>query len=139
MKSIDIRSESAVKLLAEFLDMDTEYIEGRRCTNAEHFAHGQYLMFQFLSHNTNAPAPWEQKCTATSVHHTGIFLFMIRHNTTFQHTSRCHPSRSKAGVGEYYPTHAPVLRFHLPACLHLVAPVILAIRPPSIILRSQHS
>ncbi|KAI0086037.1 hypothetical protein BDY19DRAFT_908566 [Irpex rosettiformis] len=37
MKSIDIRSESAVKLLAEFLDMDT----GER-TNAEHFAHELY-------------------------------------------------------------------------------------------------
>ena len=40
MKSIDIRSESAIKLLAEFLDMDTEYVEGRRYPNAEHFAHG---------------------------------------------------------------------------------------------------
>lgn len=38
MKSIDIRSESAVKLLAEFLDMDT----GER-VNAEHFAHGNLL------------------------------------------------------------------------------------------------
>ncbi|KAI0338787.1 hypothetical protein BDW22DRAFT_1337477 [Trametopsis cervina] len=37
MKSIDIRSESAVKLLAEFLDMDT----GER-VNAEHFAHELY-------------------------------------------------------------------------------------------------
>ena len=36
MKSIDIRSESAVKLLAEFLDMD-----GDKSVNAEHFAHGQ--------------------------------------------------------------------------------------------------
>lgn len=35
MKSIDIRSESAVKLLAEFLDMDTS-----ERVNAEHFAHG---------------------------------------------------------------------------------------------------
>lgn len=44
MKSIDIRSESAVKLLAEFLDMDDEgrgvYVEGERSVNAEHFAHG---------------------------------------------------------------------------------------------------
>ncbi|KAK0439697.1 uncharacterized protein EV420DRAFT_1733645, partial [Desarmillaria tabescens] len=37
MKSIDIRSESAVKLLAEFLDMDT----GGRVM-AEHFAHEVY-------------------------------------------------------------------------------------------------
>ena len=43
MKSIDIRSESAVKLLAEFLDMDVPYIEGRRLVNAEHFAHGNFL------------------------------------------------------------------------------------------------
>ncbi|EIN06523.1 hypothetical protein PUNSTDRAFT_53962 [Punctularia strigosozonata HHB-11173 SS5] len=42
MKSIDIRSESAVKLLAEFLDMDTPYVVGARHTNAEHFAHELY-------------------------------------------------------------------------------------------------
>jgi hypothetical protein len=35
MKSLDIRSEGAVRLLAEFLDMDS----GNR-SNAEHFAHG---------------------------------------------------------------------------------------------------
>jgi len=40
MKSIDIRTESAVKLLAEFLDMDTQYVAGERHDNAEHFAHG---------------------------------------------------------------------------------------------------
>lgn len=40
MKAIDIRSESAVKLLAEFLDMDVPYVEGGRHVNAEHFAHG---------------------------------------------------------------------------------------------------
>lgn len=46
MKAIDIRSESAVKLLAEFLDMDSEYVAGGRHRNAEHFAHGKfsYLM-----------------------------------------------------------------------------------------------
>lgn len=38
MKSIDIRSESAVKLLGEFLDMDAE---SSKHVNAEHFAHGQ--------------------------------------------------------------------------------------------------
>lgn len=48
MKSIDIRAESAVKLLAEFLDLDTSYIEGQRHPNAEHFAHGQcYLLHYF--------------------------------------------------------------------------------------------
>jgi hypothetical protein len=36
MKSIDIRSEAAVRLLAEFLDMDSE-----ERSNAEHFAHGK--------------------------------------------------------------------------------------------------
>jgi len=39
MKSIDIRSESAVKLISEFLDMD-EPRSSRR--NAEHFAHGAF-------------------------------------------------------------------------------------------------
>ncbi|GLB42610.1 putative zinc finger, C3HC4 type (RING finger) [Lyophyllum shimeji] len=42
MKSIDIRSESAIKLLAEFLDMDAPYVEGGRHFNAEHFAHEVY-------------------------------------------------------------------------------------------------
>lgn len=41
MKSIDIRSESAVKLLAEFLDMDTDRSGGGdERQNAQHFAHG---------------------------------------------------------------------------------------------------
>ena len=47
MKSIDIRSESAVKLLSEFLDMDAPYTPGERHVNAEHFAHGQ--LFFLLS------------------------------------------------------------------------------------------
>ncbi|KAF8129896.1 hypothetical protein EV363DRAFT_1168149 [Boletus edulis] len=42
MKSIDIRSESAVKLLSEFLDLDTPYDAGVRHVNAEHFAHEIY-------------------------------------------------------------------------------------------------
>ncbi|KAG2129620.1 hypothetical protein DEU56DRAFT_817082 [Suillus clintonianus] len=42
MKSIDMRAESSVKLLAEFLDLDTPYIEGERQPNAEHFAHEIY-------------------------------------------------------------------------------------------------
>lgn len=42
MKSIDIRSESAVKLLSEFLDMDAPYVPGGRHANAEHFAHEVY-------------------------------------------------------------------------------------------------
>ena len=41
MKSIDIRSESAVKLLSEFLDMDAQHTAGGKYVNAEHFAHGQ--------------------------------------------------------------------------------------------------
>ena len=44
MKSIDIRAESAIKLLAEFLDMDSPYVEGNRHPNAEHFAHGIHFM-----------------------------------------------------------------------------------------------
>ncbi|KAJ6495912.1 hypothetical protein DFH09DRAFT_946080 [Mycena vulgaris] len=42
MKAIDIRSESAVKLLSEFLDLDAPYVEGGRHVNAEHFAHEVY-------------------------------------------------------------------------------------------------
>ncbi|KAI0027569.1 hypothetical protein K488DRAFT_13170, partial [Vararia minispora EC-137] len=42
IKAIDIRSESAIKLLAEFLDMESPYVPGRRCPNAEHFAHELY-------------------------------------------------------------------------------------------------
>lgn len=41
LKAIDIRSESSVKLLAEFLDMDRPYTEYVNLPNAEHFAHGQ--------------------------------------------------------------------------------------------------
>ncbi|KAH9961815.1 hypothetical protein BC827DRAFT_1131354 [Russula dissimulans] len=40
MKSIDIRSESAIRLLAEFLDMDAAHAPGGRHITAEHFAHG---------------------------------------------------------------------------------------------------
>lgn len=46
MKSLDIRSESAVKLLSEFLDMDQPYLEGNPHPNAEHLAHGM-LAFLF--------------------------------------------------------------------------------------------
>ncbi|KAG2357989.1 hypothetical protein BDR07DRAFT_1296128 [Suillus spraguei] len=42
MKSIDIRAESTIKLLSEFLDIDAPYIEGQRHPNAEHFAHEIY-------------------------------------------------------------------------------------------------
>ena len=42
MKSLDIRSESAVKLFSEFLDMDQPYMEGDLHPNAEHFAHGTF-------------------------------------------------------------------------------------------------
>lgn len=38
MKSLEIRSEPAIRLLAEFLDMDND---GQR-VYAEHFAHGEY-------------------------------------------------------------------------------------------------
>ena len=50
MKSIDIRSESAVKLLSEFLDMDAPYTPGERHVNAEHFAHGKpfFLLSEFF-------------------------------------------------------------------------------------------
>ncbi|TFK22516.1 hypothetical protein FA15DRAFT_671405 [Coprinopsis marcescibilis] len=42
MKAIDIRSESAVKLLSEFLDLDAPYVPGGSHVNAEHFAHEVY-------------------------------------------------------------------------------------------------
>ncbi|KAF8579148.1 hypothetical protein K439DRAFT_1638217 [Ramaria rubella] len=49
MKTLDLRSEPAVKLLAEFLDMDTPYYVGEpeadstgRFKNAEHFSHELY-------------------------------------------------------------------------------------------------
>jgi E3 ubiquitin-protein ligase Topors len=50
MKSLDIRSESAVKLLSEFLDMDQPYVEGDQHPYAEHFAHGMppYLIGRCL-------------------------------------------------------------------------------------------
>ncbi|TFK86603.1 hypothetical protein K466DRAFT_492480 [Polyporus arcularius HHB13444] len=40
MKSLDIRSEPAIRLLSEFLDMDAEH--GHERANAEHFAHELY-------------------------------------------------------------------------------------------------
>ena len=52
MKSIDIRSESAVKLLSEFLDLDGPYTPGARHINAEHFVHG---MCGFVSGSDNGP------------------------------------------------------------------------------------
>lgn len=58
MKTLDLRSESAVKLLAEFLDMDTPYYVGDpeepstgRFVNAERFSHGRYhLSFAKLAY-----------------------------------------------------------------------------------------
>ncbi len=49
MKSLDIRSEPAIRLLSEFLDMDSEH--GHERAKAEHFAHGESMMLlPFLSH-----------------------------------------------------------------------------------------
>ena len=47
MKSIDIRSQTAVKLLAEFLDIEVPYTPDARFINAEHFAHGTYNAVPF--------------------------------------------------------------------------------------------
>jgi hypothetical protein len=78
MKSIDIRSESAVKLLAEFLD-DEEgggYVEGERSVNAEHFAHGAIPLVSALQ--TNADTDYVlQKSIPTSGRRTETCLFMI--------------------------------------------------------------
>ena len=62
MKSIDIRSESAIKLLAEFLDMDAPYIPGERHVNAEHFAHGSSALFH-PHHGLNLTAYFIQRYT----------------------------------------------------------------------------
>ena len=43
MRSIDIRTEASIKLLAEFLDYGMPYTPGERFPNAEHFAHGARL------------------------------------------------------------------------------------------------
>jgi hypothetical protein len=72
MKSIDIRSESAVKLLAEFLDMDSPYVPGARHTNAEHFAHG-------MSHARGVSGYLNvilKNCIHTSGHLIVIFISM---------------------------------------------------------------
>jgi hypothetical protein len=53
MKAIDIRSESAIKLLAEFLDMDAPYVPGERHVNAEHFAHGPFTPFSHTMVSTS--------------------------------------------------------------------------------------
>jgi len=44
MRSIDIRSEAAVKLIAEFLDLDEPHSQDGRPVNAEHFAHGMSVL-----------------------------------------------------------------------------------------------
>lgn len=43
IKTIDLRCETGVKLLAEMLDVGTPYVEGHRHLNAEHFAHGESI------------------------------------------------------------------------------------------------
>jgi hypothetical protein len=51
MKSIDIRSEAAVNLLSEFLDLDTGHntqANGGARKNAEHFAHGKRIPSAFI-------------------------------------------------------------------------------------------
>ena len=50
LKSLDIRSESTVKLLSEFLDMDQPYVEGEPHPIAEHFAHGMLSFLHFLDY-----------------------------------------------------------------------------------------
>lgn len=74
MKAIDIRSESAVKLLAEFLDMDIPYEPGHRYVNAEHFAHGEsWLTTDVDSQKLNL----YQRFTRMSDRHTEISSCMI--------------------------------------------------------------
>lgn len=55
MKSIDIRSEPAVKLLSEFLDLDSPYTPGARHVNAEHFVHGMCGLYHLRVTLTMAP------------------------------------------------------------------------------------
>jgi hypothetical protein len=86
MKSIDIRSESAIKLLAEFLDMDTQYVAGERHINAEHFAHGPsyvlgaapILAFQVSSDALVFLVFFFQKYIAICARHTGISAYTIQ-------------------------------------------------------------
>ena len=91
MKAIDIRSESAIKLLAEFLDMDLPYPyeAGRRFPNAEHFAHGKLISLFSTTLITQRALPlffqstvmslaYFQNYIVISVHRTRILQHMIK-------------------------------------------------------------
>ncbi|KAJ7450071.1 hypothetical protein B0H11DRAFT_1743340 [Mycena galericulata] len=71
MKALDIRSEGAVKLLAEFLDLDAPgpYEEGGRHRNAEHFAHEVY---------TYVRSPYRDLFVYDSVVQVRLRLFRLR-------------------------------------------------------------
>ena len=62
MKSLDIRSEPAVRLLAEFLDMDADH--GHERVNAEHFAHGK-LPIRFSCRTLIVLAGIHETCRAS--------------------------------------------------------------------------
>ena len=76
MKSIDVRSESAVKLLSEFLDMDAQHTADGKYVNAEHFAHGQ--LGCLLPHDSSLIQMSLQRYIATFDHLTKTYLSTIR-------------------------------------------------------------
>ncbi|KAI0049098.1 hypothetical protein FA95DRAFT_1489782 [Auriscalpium vulgare] len=99
MKSIDIRSESAVKLLSEFLDMDTPYVPGGRHVNAEHFAHEIYCYLR---------SPYRD----LTLYDTAVQVSELRshrrhqcHVLTAHHVVRC-PARCPAATGFPRPSAA---------------------------------
>ncbi|KII84917.1 hypothetical protein PLICRDRAFT_45759 [Plicaturopsis crispa FD-325 SS-3] len=87
MKSIDIRSQSAVKLIAEFLDMDADvpYEEGGRHVNAEHFAHEVYCYLRSPYRDLTVYDSVVQVCLCL---HLNTPPFSCLH-----HTHRCYSPR----------------------------------------------
>ncbi|KAF5376455.1 hypothetical protein D9615_008609 [Tricholomella constricta] len=96
MKAIDIRSESAVKLLAEFLDMDSPYVEGGRHVNAEHFAHGKVI----------AVITSEPVASSPSIYVKSPFRDLFVYDTVVQ---KIPLRRTNAGVGDGSRCPDPIL------------------------------
>jgi len=83
MKSIDIRSESAIRLLAEFLDMDAAYVPGERQINAEHFAHGMSPSIFPLLHLGSPAGPSEIYCYLRSPYRDlGVYDSVVQVRST---------------------------------------------------------
>ncbi|KAI6131114.1 hypothetical protein EDD16DRAFT_1469817 [Pisolithus croceorrhizus] len=134
MKSTDFRSESAIKLLAEFLDMDEPYVEGARYTNAEHFAHGKLMLMlgsfpyrdlamydQMVQYDTppNLPSPYRIEVGNLWTHDCP------HHHSYRQHRSRsrsrsCSRSRStsRRGRSRSHPEHRTNAHRIVALCTH---------------------